>query len=440
MEKRISNWMNKFLSFAGRLQLIISVLSALHVYWSSVFIIPARIISDLEAKMRGFLWSQGTMSRGKAKVSWKTVCVPKYEGGLGIRRIADLNKALMINHIWSIITDRDSLWVKWIHTYRLKNQSFWAVRVPDNCCWSWRKILQLRSVVRNFFWSELGDGSNTFAWYDNWCSWGSLDKLLTPRMIANGGFSLKDKVKDIWVNNQIAWPSAWVNIYPILNTIRISINYNARDRIWWRVGNENHEFSAYSVWQAIRPREEEVDWGKVIWSSHCVPRHAFLMWLVMRGKLLTQDKILGWDFARRKTMNMMCCLLCYENIDSHSHLFFECKFSSRVWLLTKKSTSMRNIKPVWSDIVTWLINHYKAKSIYSILDRLVVAATAYFIWQERNNRSFMNHARPPDCLAEVILSSVRYKLMSLKLKKTGPVQQILKEWKIYGEDIYDSHG
>ncbi|KAK1441321.1 hypothetical protein QVD17_07168 [Tagetes erecta] len=84
MEGRITNWKNKMLSFAGRLQLIGSVLSALYIYWASVFILPKRVIAELEAKMRGFLWSQGSGAKGKAKVSWISVCLPKTEGGCPI--------------------------------------------------------------------------------------------------------------------------------------------------------------------------------------------------------------------------------------------------------------------------------------------------------------------------------------------------------------------
>ncbi|XP_022040407.1 uncharacterized protein LOC110942954 [Helianthus annuus] len=59
-----------------------------------------RVIRDLEARMRNYLWSQdASFRRGKAKVSWKSVCLPKFEGGLEIRRIGDINKALMANHI-----------------------------------------------------------------------------------------------------------------------------------------------------------------------------------------------------------------------------------------------------------------------------------------------------------------------------------------------------
>nr|GEW15223.1 hypothetical protein [Tanacetum cinerariifolium] len=83
LESRVNDWRNKFISFAGRLQLILPVLSSMHIYWPSVFILPNRIMHDLEQLMRGFLWFQGEMKKRKAKVAWDSVCMPKHEGGLG---------------------------------------------------------------------------------------------------------------------------------------------------------------------------------------------------------------------------------------------------------------------------------------------------------------------------------------------------------------------
>nr|GEU94056.1 putative reverse transcriptase domain, reverse transcriptase zinc-binding domain protein [Tanacetum cinerariifolium] len=82
MEKikmRVNDWKNKSLSFAGRAQLIHSVLSSMHLYWASVFILPSALMFELEQVMRGFLWCQGDMQRGKAKVAWVDVCLPKKE-------------------------------------------------------------------------------------------------------------------------------------------------------------------------------------------------------------------------------------------------------------------------------------------------------------------------------------------------------------------------
>ncbi|GJR80252.1 putative RNA-directed DNA polymerase [Tanacetum coccineum] len=96
---RTNDWKNKSLSIAGRLQLIQSVISSMHVFWASVFILPSRVLLDIEQIMRGFLWCQGSIRKGKAKVAWEVVCLPKGEGGLGIRRLDLFNKALMAAHV-----------------------------------------------------------------------------------------------------------------------------------------------------------------------------------------------------------------------------------------------------------------------------------------------------------------------------------------------------
>lgn len=98
VKNRLNDWKNKSLSFVGRLQLIISVLSSMQVYWASVFILPKSITKEIEKAMSGFLWCQGEMERGKAKVAWKTLCLPKIHGGLGITSLAKWNLALMSTH------------------------------------------------------------------------------------------------------------------------------------------------------------------------------------------------------------------------------------------------------------------------------------------------------------------------------------------------------
>ncbi|GKB31316.1 hypothetical protein Tco_0870717 [Tanacetum coccineum] len=99
VQARVDDWKNKFLSVTSRLQLIRSVLSSMHIYWASMFILPSCLLSDIEHIMRGFLWCHGFMRKGRAKVAWDVVCLPKDEGGLGVRRLDLFNKALMISHL-----------------------------------------------------------------------------------------------------------------------------------------------------------------------------------------------------------------------------------------------------------------------------------------------------------------------------------------------------
>lgn len=56
---RITYWAAKFLSYAGRIQLIKSVLLSIQIYWSQIFVFPKKVIHLIEAIYRKFLWSGG---------------------------------------------------------------------------------------------------------------------------------------------------------------------------------------------------------------------------------------------------------------------------------------------------------------------------------------------------------------------------------------------
>ena len=48
MVARVKSWTSKFLSYAGRLQLIQSVLFSIQVYWTSIFILPKKVIKQVD--------------------------------------------------------------------------------------------------------------------------------------------------------------------------------------------------------------------------------------------------------------------------------------------------------------------------------------------------------------------------------------------------------
>ena len=114
------------------------------MFWSSIFILPKKVITVVEQKFNHFLWKVHAESKGGSKVSWKQVCLPKQEGDLGLKRIEEWNKAAVLKHIWHLFTQAGSLWVAWVHDELLKGRSFWTVKVPQSCSWGWRKLLKLR--------------------------------------------------------------------------------------------------------------------------------------------------------------------------------------------------------------------------------------------------------------------------------------------------------
>ena len=57
-------------------------------------------------------------------VAWDNVCRPKSEGGLGIRKNKDVNKASIAKLRWIILTNIDSFWERIVRDKYVKNNNF----------------------------------------------------------------------------------------------------------------------------------------------------------------------------------------------------------------------------------------------------------------------------------------------------------------------------
>uniref|UniRef100_A0A803QSU6 Reverse transcriptase domain-containing protein n=1 Tax=Cannabis sativa TaxID=3483 RepID=A0A803QSU6_CANSA len=56
MTSRTKTWSTRNLSFAGRAVLVNSILMTIHSYWSQIMILPEKIVNEIEAIFRAFLW------------------------------------------------------------------------------------------------------------------------------------------------------------------------------------------------------------------------------------------------------------------------------------------------------------------------------------------------------------------------------------------------
>ncbi|GJT03134.1 putative reverse transcriptase domain, reverse transcriptase zinc-binding domain protein [Tanacetum coccineum] len=429
---RIGDWKNKSLSFAGRLQLCRSVLSSMQVFWASVLVIPKRIILDIQHQIRGFLWCNGELKRGKPKVAWDILCLSKCEGGLGIRSLESFNIALMTTHIWNIVTNKESLWVRWIHNYKLRGHTIWDVPVKADMSWGWRKLLQIRESVKPFFWTKLGNGKSTSLLYDRWCDHCPITQYLSPRDVSNEGYNLHSCVADLVSNGGWVWPQSWLLKAPNLALIPVpNLVETQLDMPQWR--DTYGKFSNFSVkctWEALRPRGTEVNWHRIMWFNHCIPRHAFHLWLIMRNRLKTQDQLRQWDVGLNTNLNMLNCVFCDSQPDSHAHLFFECSFPSSIWMAIRHLAGMEMVASNFQDIVSYLLPSSHRRTAKSIIGCLLVAAAAYFIWVERNSRLFKNTRRTMEEIRDCIIITVRLKLLTFRFKNNTNVNELLARWKL----------
>ena len=118
--------------------------------WCRQFLLSKSVLKKLNKLCSSFFW-KGANSSGKgARVSWQNMCYPKVEGGFGLKDNLSWNQACMIQHLWSIFSKSGSIWIAWIDAYILKRRSLRQVAPTLNCSWSWRKLLQLRNLARQF--------------------------------------------------------------------------------------------------------------------------------------------------------------------------------------------------------------------------------------------------------------------------------------------------
>ncbi|KAH0738707.1 hypothetical protein KY290_037412 [Solanum tuberosum] len=83
----------KHLSYAGRLQIVMTVPFSIHNFWGAVFILPQNVLKEIDRKCREFLWNATAEKRKIALVAWDKVCVPKKFGGLNIKECCKWNIA-----------------------------------------------------------------------------------------------------------------------------------------------------------------------------------------------------------------------------------------------------------------------------------------------------------------------------------------------------------
>nr|GEY91353.1 RNA-directed DNA polymerase, eukaryota, reverse transcriptase zinc-binding domain protein [Tanacetum cinerariifolium] len=124
---------NRYLSYAGRLMFIASVLESMS--------------------------SNEDSAKGKAKIVWKNVCRPKEYGGLGIKNLESWNEGLLAKFSWNIASKKDALWVKWIHMMKLKEGGVWNIQYNSSNSWHWKCLFDIGDKIAYRMQYEIGDGT-----------------------------------------------------------------------------------------------------------------------------------------------------------------------------------------------------------------------------------------------------------------------------------------
>lgn len=98
------------MSFAGKVQLMSTVIFGISAYWMSVFCLPSSVVLRFTIPLGG-----DTANKRKFhNIAWGDICKTKRVGGLGFKDGNLWNKVSADRFIWAIVFKQDSLWLHWI--------------------------------------------------------------------------------------------------------------------------------------------------------------------------------------------------------------------------------------------------------------------------------------------------------------------------------------
>ncbi|XP_026443572.1 uncharacterized protein LOC113343651 [Papaver somniferum] len=321
---KLAGWKGKLLSFQDRLVLIRSVIASYVIHSMDIYKWPASIIKQVERAIRNFLWSGDAEKHKYFTVLYDILCCSRREGGLGLKKLIDVNKAMLMK-LWISICDSNKTWARFLRAkyfklngvlidYKLGSTVFPGIR------WVY-------DFVQHHTRSITGNGSNTSLFFDNWLGDFSIARRLG--ITSKGPNDFKAKVSDIIVDG------AWViphNLRILLVRLNIDVDNlpiigGGEDYKVWDLDSKG-VFSVKSAKGAIREPAEVLPITTLFSRPVVHPTLSAQYWKVWAKQCCASD-----DNVIKKTGRSMpsMCRFCRHDCETLSHITWHCRFAKRIW-------------------------------------------------------------------------------------------------------------
>jgi hypothetical protein len=425
MSKRLCSWNSRHLSYGGRITLINSVLSSLPLYFFSFFKAPRCVLQQLVRLQRNFLWGGGADDKRLCWVKWDQVCLPKEQGGLGVKNLELFNMALLSKWKWRFLSDDEAMWADLLrfryghlptHLLGTANYSLGA----QSSLW-WRDVTGMGSGVwEDWFKTNVGccvgDGKNVGFWKFKWFGNHSI-KDLYPNLFVKEAFQdvmISDRLIDDRDTTRWAWhwrsPLSGAEEQQLNSLIEllvgVSLQANTPDRWRWTpetAGNFTVS-SCYTFLVAAAPQilldENTVKALQELWLNDLPTKVSIFAWRLLQNKLATRDELSNRGIILDPVHKT--CVLCFCLAETCDHLFFLCPFTHKIWTMVGEwlgvANFMQNVGCAHFTNFGALLKPGRLKKVR----HLIWCATTWCIWSLRNNIIFRGSSFSIDGLMDNI--------------------------------------
>ncbi|RVW55159.1 LINE-1 reverse transcriptase-like [Vitis vinifera] len=301
MRRRLALWKRQYLSKGGRLTLIKSTLSSIPVYQMSVFRMPKSVARRIEKLQRDFLWGGANGGSKSHLVKWEAVCADKEKGGLGLRKITLLNKALLGKWIWRFACAKEEFWKKVLEAKYGKEEFGWRTRKANGAfgVGVWKEILKESTWCWENMGFKVGKGNRIRFWTDLWCGNNVLSQGF-PNLFSMAAHR-NVTVEECWDQN--TGQGGWIlgllrdlndwevglvgNILAVLRDYSVTVEDYS---VCWKKGEDGLFKVKYAY--NVLANSQGLDFPHSnVWVGKVPTKIAFFAWEATWGKVLTLDRL-----------------------------------------------------------------------------------------------------------------------------------------------------
>ncbi|CAN1787955.1 Putative ribonuclease H protein At1g65750 [Linum perenne] len=332
IDNKLAGWKVKSLSLAGRVTLAKSVLAAIPAYAMQTSVLPPKTCEAIDRRIRNFVWGTTAEARKISLVAWEKICLPKENGGLGLRMAGILNRAYLTKLAFTFFKDKERLWVRLLqHKYFTEsgNEGIRQRRLPSKSP-LWKGMSREWNTMLDGARSSVRDGSQTLFWTNTWVDTGI--RLVDEADTSVEGFNIDSTVAE-FTNADGQWDFDSINkfLLPAMVDLIAGMTPPHQDRgpdDWIWGCEKSGIFSIKSAYNLICRAESdnEAEKWKCVWKWTGPYRIRFFLWLAAKERLLTNAARMRRGFTQDAS-----CPFCANNEESISHILRDCSFAAETW-------------------------------------------------------------------------------------------------------------
>jgi len=388
--------------------------AAIPTYAMSTFLLPSSLCNILDRRFKDFWWGfPMNKSRNLSLKSWDSICLPRSQGGLGLRKMLSTNLALITKLGWKFLNS-NSLWVQHLHKKYIKYGSFFSTPPTSTASWIWKGIQRCKEYLIAGSCLNISTSSSESIWDTAWVP--SLPTYRPSPRSPNSRYLPPLSISDLILPGTRLWNEHLISVLfdPLsADAIRhLPISQTAPMAYLWTPSCSGR-FSTSSAYFAILYNDftgnlfpSTSSFWKDLWKLQLTDRLRLFLWKIAWDILPTSSRIQSIIPAYKPDTP---CPLCKFGLDSIRHLFFHCHFARVIWRLSPWPLDSSTLdSPNLCDWVRIILSPGSTLHIpYSEFHRFQVFATVTcdLLWLHRNKAYHNGLSFDARVLAKMVMNS-----------------------------------